>query len=156
MSRYLRYLRIAFSALCLIACGLLIALWVRSYWRTDSICGHVSATSVVCGKSNWGSLILGTCDQESWEQNWTLRTWPSGKIDFQGWKQQPEILWGFGIYQDATDSWVMFPDLFLVIVMASMAATPWLKQFHQFSLLTLLIATTLVAVLLGLIVWSIR
>ena len=32
MSRYLRYLRIAFSATCLIACVLLIVLWVRSYW----------------------------------------------------------------------------------------------------------------------------
>ena len=30
--RFLRYLRIAFSATCLIACVLLIVLWVRSYW----------------------------------------------------------------------------------------------------------------------------
>src|SRR5664279_2776254 len=31
MRKFLRYLRIAFSATCLIACVLLVALWVRSY-----------------------------------------------------------------------------------------------------------------------------
>ena len=36
MLRFLRYLRIAFSATCLIACVLLIALWVRSYTVKDS------------------------------------------------------------------------------------------------------------------------
>src|SRR6476660_5145825 len=30
-----RKLRIAFSATCIIACALLIVLWVRSYWRQD-------------------------------------------------------------------------------------------------------------------------
>jgi hypothetical protein len=37
MSRFLRYLRIAFSATCLIACVLLIVLWVRSYWWTYGV-----------------------------------------------------------------------------------------------------------------------
>jgi hypothetical protein len=37
MLRYLRYLRIAFSAICGIACVLLCVLWVRSYWWSDSI-----------------------------------------------------------------------------------------------------------------------
>ena len=32
-----RKLRIAFSATCLIACVLLIVLWVRSYWCTEDI-----------------------------------------------------------------------------------------------------------------------
>src|SRR3990172_7220509 len=36
MLRFLQYLRIAFSATCLIACVLLIALWVRSYWWWDT------------------------------------------------------------------------------------------------------------------------
>src|SRR6266550_2296875 len=34
-----RKLRIAFSATCLIACVLLIVLWVRSYWWNDGISG---------------------------------------------------------------------------------------------------------------------
>ena len=39
-----RKLRIAFSATCLIACVLLIALWVRSYWRIDWL-SHLSSNS---------------------------------------------------------------------------------------------------------------
>src|SRR6476620_9591203 len=37
MRRFLRYLRIAFSATCLIACILFFALWMRSYWWLDVI-----------------------------------------------------------------------------------------------------------------------
>ena len=37
MARFLRYLRIAFSAFCVIVAVLLIALWVRSYWIRDRI-----------------------------------------------------------------------------------------------------------------------
>ena len=33
----IRYLRIAFSVMCGIACVLLIALWVRSYWWADTV-----------------------------------------------------------------------------------------------------------------------
>src|SRR6476659_6189921 len=48
MSRFFRKLRIAFSATCLIACVLLIVLWVRSFEFADSAqlpLGH-SLTSV--------------------------------------------------------------------------------------------------------------
>ena len=36
-----RKLRIAFSATCLIACVLLIVLWVRSYWWVDAVYGNI-------------------------------------------------------------------------------------------------------------------
>ncbi len=36
MRKWLRYLRISFSVLCGIFCLLLIALWVRSFWRVDT------------------------------------------------------------------------------------------------------------------------
>ena len=39
---------------------------------------------------------------------------------------------------------------------ATIALLPWLKWSKRFSLRTLLIATTLVAVALGLIVWAAR
>jgi hypothetical protein len=39
MSRTLRYLRIAFSALCGIICLLLIVLWVRSYYFNEQVSG---------------------------------------------------------------------------------------------------------------------
>lgn len=38
-----RKLRIAFSLACAITFALLIALWVRSYWRADSLLWHYYA-----------------------------------------------------------------------------------------------------------------
>jgi hypothetical protein len=46
------------------------------------------------------------------------------------------------------------PDWFLVLVSATFAVAPWLRW--RFSLRTLLFATTLAALALGLIVWSVR
>ena len=45
------------------------------------------------------------------------------------------------------------PDWFLVLISLVSAAAPWLRWSCRFSLRTLLIATTLVAVVLGLVVW---
>jgi branched-subunit amino acid ABC-type transport system permease component len=49
------------------------------------------------------------------------------------------------------------PHWFIAGFFAAFAATTWVRQLRwRFSLRTLLIATTLVAVVLGAIVWSIR
>ncbi len=51
----------------------------------------------------------------------------------------------------------MLPYWFAVFVSATFAGAPWLSRLDwRFSLRTLLIATTLIAVLLGLIVWLSR
>jgi hypothetical protein len=51
----------------------------------------------------------------------------------------------------------MFPYWFLVLVFGGLAISPWTTRPKlRFSLRTLLIATTLVAVALGLIVWAVR
>jgi hypothetical protein len=48
------------------------------------------------------------------------------------------------------------PYWFLILLTAAIAAAPWLRWPKRFSLRTLLIATTLVAVVLGLIVAVLR
>ena len=50
--------------------------------------------------------------------------------------------------------WVTVPTWLLVSLFAAFAALPWLRW--RFSLRTLLIATTLIAVVLGIIVWMTR
>ncbi len=40
-----RKLRIVSSVVCAIACVLLIALWVRSYWRSDDLHGPILWTT---------------------------------------------------------------------------------------------------------------
>jgi hypothetical protein len=59
---------------------------------------------------------------------------------------------GFGAYWlSSTDYGVLVPHWFLLVLAGTFAALPWLRW--RFTLRTLLIATTLVAVVLGLAVW---
>ncbi len=59
MRRWLRYLRIAFSTACLIACVVLIALWVRSYWWNIGIYRNSNA-GLAAIVVNYGSLKVAT------------------------------------------------------------------------------------------------
>src|SRR4051794_31716465 len=62
MRRFLRYLRIAFSATCLIACVLLIVLWVRSYWRGEFIGRMTPSIFLTRIGSNAGSVYFSYQD----------------------------------------------------------------------------------------------
>jgi hypothetical protein len=55
------------------------------------------------------------------------------------------------LFDDGTSHSVR--HVFWVLVAGTLAAFPWAESKWQFSLRTLLIATTLVAVVLGIIVW---
>jgi hypothetical protein len=60
---------------------------------------------------------------------------------------------GYGVLRDG----VYMPHWFLVVGFAVLSAVPWIEHIHwRFTLRTLLIATTLVAIVLGLIVWAVR
>src|SRR5215207_8940989 len=69
-----RKLRIAFSATCLIAWVLLIALWVRSYWWIDSIgqCENKSIFTAV--GSQWGYVYFAHVN------------WPGNSYRSHGWE----------------------------------------------------------------------
>ena len=155
MSRFLRYLRIVFSATCLIACVLLIVLWVRSYWWYDiyafeSSGNHTyvflvsSADGVIntVGIPNDGALFHCSilADLSSAPKTGVM----SGVTTFE--------LVSTGQRTD-----ISFPHWFPIFLLALLAGIPWLPWWsNRFSLRTLLIATTLVALMLGLIVWISR
>jgi hypothetical protein len=109
-----RKLRITWTAFCGIACVLLIALWVRSYFVWDE------------------------------EYRQLLRNF---------W-----IASGFGHFSFTSGSGFSygFPYLLPIMLFAGLAVSPWIHWSRHFSLRTLLIATTLVAVVLGLIVYAAR
>jgi hypothetical protein len=66
----------------------------------------------------------------------------------------PATIAGFGLHTDQSKIMVLIPDWFLVFACIGFAALAWLRHLpSRFSLRALLIATTLVAVVLGLIVW---
>ncbi len=148
----LKYLRIAVTALSLTACVLLIALWVRSYWRCDQIDIPVS--------SNYGISIESVRGQlAGWDWDNLGGPWEVWSQPIEVWLGHEPVeneLLGFPPHQGLRVSggivWV--PHWLTVIVAAVTAASLWIRR--RFSLRTLLIAITLVAVLMGAIVYASR
>ena len=146
---YRRYLRIVFSVTCAIACVLLIALWVRSYWRCDGIYKLYKNGMVLAVASNNGGVrVLGE---------------PRNSIVFPtriGWKlRSQQVVAGFSNFRWSRAPnipYVVIPLWLPVLISATLAAAPWIRWSNRFSLRTLFIATTLIAVVLGAIVYVSR
>jgi len=153
-----RKLRIAWSVVCGIACALLIVLWVRSYWWKDfAVSGGIYRVHFesALGKlgvdvspqapeyvgSRWGfhSRLL----EEEYFMPIAHYGLPDGvKVMGFMWEITPE------------SAIIAVPYWFPILLISILAAGPWFRW--RFSLRTLLIATTLVAVVLGLILWMSR
>jgi hypothetical protein len=153
-----RKLRIVFSAICGIACVLLIALWVRSYWIADGFAG--SSWRVV---SLRGELMVLTSNDNTGTGSF-VSGYASEEIneEFDRWNivHTATPTWNVFFARGATlPSWfhiVGFKFLTLSVIFFVAALSPWIHWSKRFGLRTLLIATTLVAVLLGLVVYAAR
>jgi hypothetical protein len=148
----LHYLRIAVTALSLTACVLLIALWVRSYRWEDYLSVNLPGSRVFI----FHSWIGGTAWR--WERDEMPKLWNKERMliapilqDLGG--VPPDWTEGFvGVLQGGRG--VVVPYFALVTVFAFVAAAPWIDWSQSFSLRTLLIATTLIAVGLGVVIWA--
>jgi hypothetical protein len=156
-----RKLRIAWSVFCGLATVLLIALWARSYywfdaWRIDPIYKAYS----IGGQSGAGCFVLDGV-------NSFTPAFPQTKFRYRGTTLDPFMpelppssrVWGgFSARIEGRDYFSFcVPYWFLVLAATTFAGIPWLPWWSsRFSLRTLLIATTLVAVVLGVIVWATR
>jgi hypothetical protein len=141
------------TALCLTACVLLVAMWVRSCWRADALQGYAQ-TKLMFGVFAerglvawaWRNSPLTILEVDTWR----VDAWDVGHTD-----PLPGILgFSYGQLIPALTT-VTVPIWFLVVAMSTTAVAPWLRwlmSIRRFSLRTLLIATTLVAVGLGLVV----
>ena len=135
--RLARAMRIAWTAFWGVAAVLLVVLWVRSYWWTDflmpsSRAGVVSAT---------GSLICIRDSPLDWPLGWT--------------SIRPDANLVEATRSEASLNAIIVMYCWLVLGTLLLASSPWLMR-KRFTTRTLLIATTLVAVGLGLMVWSTR
>jgi hypothetical protein len=139
-----RKLRIAWSVAWGIVAVLLIALWVRSYQWVDVMAVR-SGRAVV---STQGKILTGVVNASEWP-----RLIESSKQNISLPPLRYTLL-GFGYEQAPVLPAICIPDSGIVCLVAALSVTPWLHL--RFSLRTLLIATTLVAVALGLIVWLTR
>ena len=151
-----RKLRIAFSAICGAACVLLIALWVRSYWWVQGVNGQLSANYAIGIGSLPGSIAISIRREA---ERPSLPRWTLESVETERWLKafrrpghSPHSrLWGAFFAERST---VAVPYWFAILFFVALAAVPWLRR--QFSLRALLIATTLVAVALGVIVYAVH
>jgi hypothetical protein len=147
-----RKLRIAWSVACGVLCLLLIMLWVRSYWQRDA--------AFHMGVTNWETVIVSdegliALSREPYlvtpppSPGWHIESYsiadsPKDKpvqrfsiLDYFAWESSPNRLF------------IEAPHWFLIVVALTLTIAPWLPW--RFSLRTLLIGMTVVAVALGLI-----
>ena len=168
-----RKLRIAWSVAWGVAAVLSVALWVRSYHRADLItCRFISEQTyyVVSCRGQFGVVPLPLETNQGVD--------PDGNKVFPlGWVPMPlsatgtiivpngkVTVQGFTNYYRTGEHWgwdltpIVLAPIWMIalpaITICAFAALPFMKR--AFSLRTLLIATTLVAVGLGLIVWLAR
>jgi hypothetical protein len=158
-----RYLRIAFSAVCGIACVLLVVWWLRGYWYQDYVSGRVSNSRSIHITSWHGWVSFHSIwDTKFLKEPSQLSAW-----DFTSHFIKPDPIFGKSalprpgwvwhernIANRQTSFNMVVPCWSPVLFVAAFAALPWLGSFRRFSLKTLLIATTVLAVVLGFSVWA--
>ena len=145
-----RKLRIAWSVAWGIVAVLLVVLWVRSYSRRDILTLAAKMQTVV---SSLGGTISVNRFSSLPSSGWNWDTTPTSEIDFRIAAVITARRWSYTAIPSVTA--IRFPSWFGAVVLILIAALPWFPLI-RFSLRTLLIATTLVAVGLGLIVWLTR
>jgi hypothetical protein len=159
-----RKLRIAFSAACGVLCLLLIVLWVRSYTWVDTARGALTETKALQVRSFQGQLSLNSYgDKNGWYWKW--QSSPADELE-QRIRELERRLGNttsqaqpsFAFIRSRDRLFVTAPHWLLVLLLCIPVTLMWITSARtlpwRFSLRTLLIATTLVAVVLGLVVWA--
>jgi hypothetical protein len=168
MSRWLRYVRIGWSATCAIACVLLVVLWVRSYWWCDSTSAPMlgRSLSAISVKqhiifSSINAQRLTNLRRLGWNSHWSFNSSKTAS-DYSG-KTQSEVIKQIGLppfpgfeYRPLIGGGfrAVLPHWFFVLIFLLLGIATWFPW--RFSLRTLLIATTLVAITLGIIIATTR
>jgi hypothetical protein len=137
-----RKLRIVFSATCLFACLLLVAMLLRSHWVNEGFTNIGSSNyywdiSSVTGAAR---LFFGPLSSPHEPTGWKYISKPP----------LPQST-GFMIRRTAIVG-IVVPYWFLILIMGALAGVSAVRPY-KVSLRTLLIATTLVAVVMGIVVY---
>jgi hypothetical protein len=138
-----RRLRIFISALFGVLTLLLCVLWVRSYWRSDTIYTESRTYKSVNGEFAVEPVRISGF-------RWSIDRNPVTS-------ELPPSSFGFRYATARGVRWPVFQYWSPAIFCASLSVLPWVDRIpYRFSLRTLLIATTIIAALLGLGVWAVR
>jgi hypothetical protein len=148
-------LRVAFTAACVVLCLLELALRTRSYTLDDVIKGRILGCDLELesrnGQQKFDALAFPPSGPQSSSSGpiFHLRT---GSADL-GSSGPPG--WYFNIQRTPIFAFqIAAPHWGLATLMATLAALPWIRLSKRFSLRTLLIAVTLVAITLGFVVYA--
>lgn len=147
-----KYLRIAVTALSLAGCVLLLALWVSSYTTRDSVFWP------------WINRAVQVSSLKGHVVVWVVGKEPAGRWEPAKFEHSPiegrfktlfdNNVLGFYFARKPGGFRLDVPHWFLVLLGIMVAAAAWRHEKWRFSLRTLLIATTLVAVALGIFAMS--
>jgi hypothetical protein len=144
-----RKLRIAWSVVWSVVAVLFVLLWVRSYSWCERYCLPRIGTKMLGANSPIGNIVL-TCTGDLYSGDgpyyWSAPAAPESMfhVYFPGPYYWPRLRpWEDGF-------WVILPMWLPIAMSIGLGFGPWLR--YRFSLRTLLIATTLVAMVLGVIV----
>jgi hypothetical protein len=142
----IRNLRIAWSVTSSAVALLLMLLWERSYRRLEILEVPIGVRAVqICSVS--GRIAIAHL--AAYKTGIFYKNVVAG--DAADWRKAGAL--GFAFHVDRVVTALLVPHWLPALLFATLAAAPWISRSWRFSLRTLLIATTLVAILLGLIVW---
>jgi hypothetical protein len=154
MSLTAKYFRVAFSAVCGIAAVLVVILWVLSYRHSRAVLlpGIASCPEIGISSSEGQICLFEPYGGDWWRRNRRLAVFEPGQgyrvhgyvghFDGGGNPMRP----GVRPHEFRVPYWSA------VLMLVSMSAVPWMRW--RFSVRTLLIGMTLVAVILGIAMWA--
>jgi hypothetical protein len=149
-----RYLQIAAAVTFALLAWAFIGLWVRSYYLGDTAEGLI-ANWRTGFHSTRGVVIFGVVNGDKYPlpDDWSVNSFPIAQ-DLR-WKKRTTL--GFAIDRHVSDGWwyLYLPHWFLAASSFTLAALFAFKRTWRFTTRGLLIATTLLAVALGLGVYFI-
>jgi hypothetical protein len=143
-----RKLRIAWTVGWGLVAVLLIVLWERSYWRLQIFERRVGSQAVQISSVK-GRIAIAHLDPRATIGRPYLSVVAGDSAD---WRKAGAS--GFAYYHDGWIAALIAPFWLPALLSVALAVTPWISRSWRFSLRTLLVATTLVAVILGLVVYA--
>ena len=157
--RFIRWLRVSVSVVCVMVFVGLLGLLVRSYWWADTV--HNNGIALISAK---GRIHL------AYEQTpHTYRNWGVANESMSLWHFNHQAVLrakpGFSSapigkgWPITIPAWLLVMPTWLPIILAgsvAIAAAPWIRWSRRFSLRTMFIVTTLVAVVLAFVVWMMK
>jgi hypothetical protein len=148
--RILRLLRIAVSAVCLVFCAAFLLLWVRSYSWFDWMAAPLPRSYVVEATTKPGRFNVLISGPAFRRNHWEFTSNPiPGDAPQRTLSKRQQTHFDWAVFLGRLH--VAMPLWFPVIVTAALSATLGIRSY-RFSLRTMLLATTFVAVVLGLAV----